>query len=88
MLRSPQSITMVRVLMESFLLFLFSCIILRPCHRTLGRAADVIAAVHYLNVLGIVTHYVHPAIYLFIYLLLQLLLIISKSFTRLYLGYI
>lgn len=60
---------MVRVLMESFLLFLFSCIILRPCHRTLGGAADVIAAVHYLNVMGYCDTLCPPSnlfIYLFI----------------------
>lgn len=43
---------MLHMLTEPILLFLISFIILRPYHRTLHRAVDVIAAVHYLNVMG------------------------------------
>lgn len=78
---------MLHMLTEPILLFLFSFIILRPYHRTLHRAVDVIAAVHYLNVMGYCDT-LCPASILFIYFFHQLLLIISKSSTRLYFGYI
>lgn len=51
-LKSPQPIITLHMLTEPFLLFLFSCIIPRCHHRTLDRAVDVIAAVHFLNVMG------------------------------------
>lgn len=69
---------------RAFVIILFSCIIPRPHHRALNRAADIIAAVHYLNVMGYCDTLCPPAIFFFH----QLLLIIPKSFIRLYFSYI
>lgn len=77
--QSPQ-----RMLTETCLLFLFSCTIPRPHHRTLVGEVNVIAAVHYLNVMDYCDTLCPPSNFI----LHQLFLIISKSSTRLYFGYV
>lgn len=73
---------------RAFVIILFSFIIPSPHQRALNRAADIIAAVHYLNVMGNCDTLCPPAILFFIFFLHPLLLIIPKSFIRRYFSYI